>query len=121
MMETLISMFIVSMFLPVMFFVLQSYFSMNRFPYEIQDGIGLAQLRRFLNGCPITSVTSHQLICYNNQEWSLRVSDHHLYLSDGTIIVLEGVNHVYFEVREKLVFLHYERFGKWKEALIGIF
>ena len=119
MMETLLTMTILSLFIPILFFVTYTYSSFERFPYEVQDQIGLAQLRRFLNGCPILSVTSQQLVCQNGKEWILRASDHHLYLSDGTLIVLEGVNQIYFELKDNLVYLHYVRLKTWKQALIG--
>ena len=41
------------------------------------------------------------------------------YLSDGTIIVLQQIDEMYFEVVNQMIWLHYERDEVWKEALIG--
>lgn len=119
MIEMLMAMMILSLFYPLMLSCAQLLIRIDRFPAEVQDQIGLAQLRRFLNGCPVESVSDDKLICINHKMWSLQVSDHHLYLSDGTVIVLEGVNQIYFEQCDSLIWLHYVRNGQWKKALIA--
>lgn len=119
MIELLLVMVIVSLFFPMMTNISGMLARVERFPTEVQDQIGLAQLRRFLNGCRIREIHSHQLVCENEKQWTLRCSDHHLFLSDGTIIVLEGVTEVFFEQRENEVWMMYERNHQWKEALIS--
>ena len=93
--------------------------SVSLFPASTQDLIGIAQLRRFLNGCKITSVSTHELQCENDREWVLRCSKHNLYLGDGTIIVLESVNEVVFEVDQNNVWMQYHRNNESRKVLIG--
>ena len=119
MISLLLSMMILSLFFPMTLTLTQHLISIERFPHEVQDQIALVQLRRFLNGCLIEEVHSNQLVCQNEKEWKLQCSQNHLYLSDGTIIVLEGVDEVYFETRDNEVWMLYQRNTKWKEVLIA--
>ena len=118
-MEMLMTLVIVSVFMPIVVTALTMMANVERFPYEVQDQIALAQLRRFLNGCRVLSVDEDELICENEKVWSLRASSENLFLSDGTIIVLQQIDGMYFEVVDDLIWLSYLRKGCWKEALIG--
>lgn len=118
MMELMLVMLILSLFFPLMVRLTHILASRKMFPSEVQDQIGLAQLRRFLNSCPVVELSAHELVCENEKEWHLRCSDHHLFLSDGTMIVLEGISEVLFEIREREIWMMYQRNHVWKEALI---
>ena len=120
-MDMLLTLVIVSLFMPIALSSFKIFSQVERFPFEIQDQIALVQLRRFLNGCHIVSVDEKELICENNKTWHLRASAQNLYLSDGTIIVLQKIDDMYFEVVHQMVWLHYERNEIWKEVLIGAF
>lgn len=117
--ELLICLIVITLFFPMMIRLMQVLSSVNRFPIEIQDQIGLAQLRRFFTSCRITNVNEHEIVCENDRQWHLKCSDHHLFLSDGTIIVLADVNEVVFEERGNQVWMYYCRNNQWKEALIA--
>ena len=119
MMETVITLLIVSLFMPIVLSVFTAIAELERFPYEAQDQIALAQLRRFLNGCAVKSVDVDELVCMNDKTWRLRASSENLYLSEGTIIVLSEIDGIYFDVVDGLIWLYYLRHGKWKVALIG--
>ena len=118
-MDMLLTLVIVSFFMPMALSVFIIFSKIERFPYEVQDQIAFVQLRRFLNGCRILSVDDKELTCENDKIWSLRASSQNLYLSDGTIIVLQQIDDMYFEVVNQMIWLYYERNGVWKEALIG--
>ncbi len=117
--EVLFVMLILSLFFPMMTSLTKMLASVERFPKEVQDQIGLAQLRRFFNGCNVKAVYDHELVCENEKFWSLHCSDQHLFLSDGTIIVLEGISEVVFDQRGNAVWMMYRRNNQWKEALIA--
>ncbi len=118
-MHMLLTLVIVAFFIPMFLSVFTIFSTVERFPYEVQDQIAFVQLRRFLNCCRIVSVDEKELNCENDQLWQLRASAQNLYLSDGTIIVLQQIDDMYFEVVNRMVWLHYERDKVWKEALIG--
>ena len=118
-MDMLLTLVIVSLFLPVVLSAFHIYFKIERFPYEVQDQIAFVQLRRFLNGCRIISVDENELSCENDRLWHLRASAQNLYLSDGTIIVLQQIDDMYFDAVNQMIWLYYERNGLWKGALIG--
>ncbi len=118
-MNLLLSVVIVSLFMPLVFSVFNVFSKVERFPYEVQDQIALVQLRRFLNGCRVVSVNDRELTCENDKVWHLKASSQNLYLSDGTIIVLHQIDDLYFEVNNRMIWLYYVRNGVWKEALIG--
>ena len=120
-MDMLLTLVIVSLFLPVSLSVFSILAKIERFPYEVQDQIAFVQLRRFLNSCRIVYVDEKELICENSQRWHLKASAQNLYLSDGTIIVLQEIDDMVFEVVNQMIWLHYERDEIWKEALIGVF
>ena len=119
MIQMMITMLIVSLFFPLMIQMTKIVMKSDRFPVEIQDQIALAQLRRFMNSCKITAVLSDELICETDRPWHLRTSANNLYLSDGTIIVLSDVSEVFFEKRDREIWMLYQRKNQWKEALIA--
>ena len=120
-MDMLLTLVIVSFFIPIALSSFNIFSQVERFPFEVQDQIALMQLRRFLNGCHIVSVDKKELICENDKTWYLRASAQNLYLGDGTIIVLQQIDDMYFEVVHQKIWLLYKRDEFWKEALIGAF
>ena len=120
-MDMLLTLMVVSLFMPIALSAFTIFSKVERFPYEVQDQIAFVQLRRFLNGCRIVTVDDRELICENDKLWHLRASAQNLYLSDGTIIVLQQIDDMFFEVVNQMIWLFYERDGVWKEALIGNF
>ena len=110
-MDMLLTLVIVSLFMPIALSSFNIFSQVERFPFEVQDQIALVQLRRFLNGCRILSVDDKELTCENDKIWSLRASSQNLYLSDGTIIVLQQIDDMYFEVVNQMIWLYYERKG----------
>ena len=119
MIEMMLSLLVVSLFFPLMIQLTKLVMNSERFPVELQDQIGLAQLRRFYNSCRITTVMSDELICETDKPWHLRTSENNLYLTDGTIIVLADVSEVFFEKRGREIWMLYQRRNQWKEALIA--
>ncbi|MBQ7889193.1 MAG: hypothetical protein IJ356_05495 [Erysipelotrichaceae bacterium] len=118
MLQLLMAVLVICMFFPLMLRMTQSLISIQRFPSEVQDQIGLAQLRRFLNCCKVQSISIDELICVNDKQWHLRCSEKNLFLSPGTIIVLEGIEEVFFDQRDNQIWMLYLRNNQWKEALI---
>lgn len=119
MIQLMICTAVLSLFFPLMLKMTQLLLSLDRFPSQVQDQIGLAQLRRFLNSCPVTQIQRYQLSCENDRQWHLQCSANHLYLSPGTVVVLEGVSEAMFELRGTSIYLIYLRKNQWKEAIIA--
>lgn len=116
--ENILSLFIVSTFIPIMFNCLLI-INNETFNYDIQDEIALIQLRKILAVSYDLHVENNCLsFKYKNEERIISEVNNNLIMQKGTIIILCDVYDVSIVLDNDLVYLYYFRNDKFYEKVI---
>ncbi len=96
-----------------------------RFPLsslDVQDEIGISQLRRVMNVCYDKTIHGTTLSCnYESKIVELYTNGNNLFIAPGTWIFLNEVDEVFFDVRSGVLFMTYIRNGKIREVTLSAF
>ena len=118
--DVIISILIICASLPLIYTSYKLIANNEMFPLVIQDQIGLTQLRRIMNTCYDITIDNDTLSCkYKDEIISIQTSVNNTYISDGTLIVLSGVNTIYFSEFQNRIYLNYLRNNKWEKGFIS--
>lgn len=116
--ENILSLFIVSTFIPIMFQCLLI-INNEKFNYDIQDEIALIQLRKILAVSYDLNVENNCLTFkYKNEERIISEVNNNLIMQKGTIIILCDVYDVSIVLDNDLIYLYYFRNDKFYEKVI---
>ena len=116
--ENILSMFIISTFIPIMFncFLL---LKIDDFSYDLQDEIALIQLRRILSVSYDLQANDNCLsFIYKNEQRMISEVNNNLIMQKGTIIILCDVEDVSFVINDGLLYLYYRRLDKDYEKIV---
>lgn len=90
------------------------------FDQEVQDEIGVSQLRRMLLVSRNMEVSGNTLLyTYQKKDYRLNMVNGNLIAQPGTQIFLVDVEGVFFYTTGEMVYLHYERKQKSYERCIA--
>lgn len=116
--ENILSMFIISTFIPIMFNCLLL-LKTDDFSYDLQDEIALIQLRRILSVSYDLQANDNCLsFIYKNEQRMISEVNNNLIMQKGTIIILCDVEDVSFVINDGLLYLYYRRLDKDYEKIV---
>ena len=116
--ENILSMFIISIFIPIMFNCLLL-LKIDDFSYDLQDEIALIQLRRILSVSYDLQASDNCLsFIYKNEQRMISEVNNNLIMQKGTIIILCDVEDVSFVINDGLLYLYYRRLDKDYEKIV---
>ena len=116
--ENILSMFIISIFIPIMFNCLLL-LKNDDFSYDLQDEIALIQLRRILSVSYDLQASDNCLsFIYKNEQRMISEVNNNLIMQKGTIIILCDVEDVSFVINDGLLYLYYRRLDKDYEKIV---
>lgn len=116
--ENILSMFIISAFIPIMFNCLLL-LKIDDFSYDLQDEIALIQLRRILSVSYDLQANDNCLsFIYKNEQRMISEVNNNLIMQKGTIIILCDVEDVSFVINDGLLYLYYRRLDKDYEKIV---
>lgn len=116
--ENILSMFIISTFIPIMFNCLLL-LKIDDFSYDLQDEIALIQLRRILSVSYDFQANDNCLsFIYKNEQRMISEVNNNLIMQKGTIIILCDVEDVSFVINDGLLYLYYRRLDKDYEKIV---
>lgn len=116
--ENILSMFIISTFIPIMFNCLLL-LKIDDFSYDLQDEIALIQLRRILAVSYDIQIDDNCLtFIYKNEQRIISEVNNNLIMQKGTIIILCDVEDVSFVINDGLLYLYYRRLDKDYEKIV---
>lgn len=116
--ENILSMFIISTFIPIMFNCLLL-LKIDDFSYDLQDEIALIQLRRILSVSYDLQANDNCLsFIYKNEQRMISEVNKNLIMQKGTIIILCDVEDVSFVINDGLLYLYYRRLDKDYEKIV---
>ena len=116
--ENILSMFIISTFIPIMFNCLLL-LKIDDFSYDLQDEIALIQLRRILSVSYDLQANDNCLsFIYKNEQRMISEVNNNLIMQKGTIIILCDVEDVSFVINDVLLYLYYRRLDKDYEKIV---
>ena len=116
--ENILSMFIISTFIPIMFNCLLL-LKTDDFSYDLQDEIALIQLRRILSVSYDLQASDNCLsFIYKNEQRMISEVNNNLIMQKGTIIILCDVEDVSFVIYDGLLYLYYRRLDKDYEKIV---
>ena len=116
--ENILSMFIISNFIPIMFNCLLL-LKTDDFSYDLQDEIALIQLRRILSVSYDLQASDNCLsFIYKNEQRMISEVNNNLIMQKGTIIILCDVEDVSFVINDGLLYLYYRRLDKDYEKIV---
>lgn len=116
--ENILSMFIISTFIPIMFNCLLL-LKIDDFSYDLQDEIALIQLRRILSVSYDLQANDNCLsFIYKNEQRMISEVNNNLIMQNGTIIILCDVEDVSFVINDGLLYLYYRRLDKDYEKIV---
>ena len=116
--ENILSMFIISTFIPIMFNCLLL-LKTDDFSYYLQDEIALIQLRRILSVSYDLQANDNCLsFIYKNEQRMISEVNNNLIMQKGTIIILCDVEDVSFVINDGLLYLYYRRLDKDYEKIV---
>lgn len=118
--DVVLSVMIVIMLVPALMISVAVMHDSLRFNEEVQDEVGLSQLRRIL-------LISYDLECssgslqfeYQGRDCILQQVNDHLIIQPGTQIILADIDSCRFEQMGNTVLLYYERHGQISRAAIA--
>ena len=116
--ENILSMFIISTFIPIMFNCLLL-LKIDDFSYDLQDEIALIQLRRILSvSYDLQAYDNCLSFIYKNEQRMISEVNNNLIMQKGTIIILCDVEDVSFVINDGLLYLYYRRLDKDYEKIV---
>ena len=118
--DVVVALLIIVLSMPITYHCYKIVANNELFPVRIQDQIALTQVRRIMNTCYGININFNSLSCnYNDKIISIQTSNKNTYISDGTLIIFNDVNDIYFTQENNRIYLNYLRNKRWEKGFIS--
>lgn len=120
MVESLLSLFIVSLGMSLFISIIPYIKKLNEMDVDIDVEIGLMQLRDIMLTSSEVLFDIYELrFYYQGKDISLEIIDDRVVRKDGFVIYLEGLEYPYFSQKESCYYLNYEKDFEIETRFLG--
>lgn len=120
MIEMILSLLCISMFIPLVVHGAQIVlFDQSIQVQEMEDMMGIEQLRLYLAQGNVTSIDNNCLYYAREKEYSLLLVNRNLTLRPGNLVFLTAIDEIEFYEEEFSCCMKYKKNGKWYDVWIG--